>query len=85
MIRQNPKTGECSLDLLNWGLIPYWCNDLKGDRKTARRSTPRARPSVAADHVSVHYNADFGSLDGGPRVVKKIGTGTRGSVVQRAS
>jgi len=33
VIRQNPKTGERSLDLLKWGLIPYWCDDPKGGRK----------------------------------------------------
>jgi putative SOS response-associated peptidase YedK len=33
VIRQNPKTGERSLDFLKWGLIPYWCNDPKGGRK----------------------------------------------------
>jgi len=33
VIRQNPKTGERSLDLLKWGLIPYWCEDPKGGRK----------------------------------------------------
>ena len=27
VIRQNPQTGERSLDLLQWGLIPYWCQD----------------------------------------------------------
>src|SRR4051794_1698731 len=27
VIRQNPQTGERSLDLLRWGLIPYWCKD----------------------------------------------------------
>jgi len=33
VIRQNPNTGERSLDLLKWGLIPYWCQDPKGGRK----------------------------------------------------
>ena len=33
VIRQNHKTGERSLDLLRWGLIPYWCKDPKGGRK----------------------------------------------------
>jgi putative SOS response-associated peptidase YedK len=33
VIRQNHKTGERSLDLLKWGLIPYWCTDPKGGRK----------------------------------------------------
>ena len=27
VIRRNPRTGERSLDLLQWGLIPYWCKD----------------------------------------------------------
>jgi putative SOS response-associated peptidase YedK len=27
VIRQNPQTGARSLDLLQWGLIPYWCKD----------------------------------------------------------
>jgi putative SOS response-associated peptidase YedK len=33
VIRQNHKTGERSLDLLRWGLTPYWCNAPKGGRK----------------------------------------------------
>jgi putative SOS response-associated peptidase YedK len=33
VIRQNHKTGERSLDLIKWGLIPYWCTDLKGGRR----------------------------------------------------
>jgi putative SOS response-associated peptidase YedK len=33
VIRQNHKTGERSLDLLKWGLIPHWCNDPRGGRR----------------------------------------------------
>ena len=33
VIRENHNTGERSLDLLKWGLIPYWCSDPKGGRK----------------------------------------------------
>ena len=33
VIRQNPKTGERTLDRLWWGLIPYWVKDEKGGRK----------------------------------------------------
>ena len=29
VIRQNHKTGECSLDLIKWGLIPNRCQDLQ--------------------------------------------------------
>ena len=33
IIRENHKTGERSLDLIKWGLIPYRCKDPKGGRK----------------------------------------------------
>jgi putative SOS response-associated peptidase YedK len=33
IIRENHDTGERSVDLLKWGLIPYWCADPKGGRK----------------------------------------------------
>jgi putative SOS response-associated peptidase YedK len=33
VIRQNHKTGERSLDLIKWGLTPYWCIDPRGGRK----------------------------------------------------
>ena len=33
VIRQNHHSGERSLDLLKWGLIPYWCQDPKGGRR----------------------------------------------------
>ena len=33
MIGRTRKTGERSLDPLKWGLIPYWCADLKGGPK----------------------------------------------------
>jgi putative SOS response-associated peptidase YedK len=33
VIRENHKTGERSLDLLRWGLIPHWCKDPTGGRK----------------------------------------------------
>jgi putative SOS response-associated peptidase YedK len=33
VIRENHKTGERSLDLIKWGLIPHWCQDPKGGRK----------------------------------------------------
>jgi putative SOS response-associated peptidase YedK len=33
VIRENHKTGERSLDLIKWGLIPNWCEDPRGGRK----------------------------------------------------
>jgi putative SOS response-associated peptidase YedK len=33
IIRENHKTGERSLDLIKWGLIPHWCTDPRGGRR----------------------------------------------------
>src|SRR5262245_45341545 len=33
IIRENHKTGQRSLDLIKWGLIPHWCQDPTGGRK----------------------------------------------------
>src|SRR6516164_5813846 len=33
VIRQNHRTGQRSLDLIRWGLIPYWRQDPDGGRK----------------------------------------------------
>jgi putative SOS response-associated peptidase YedK len=46
VIRQNAKTGERSLDLLKWGLVPYWCKDPKGGRKpiNAKSETVARQP-----------------------------------------
>ena len=33
VIRETHETRERSLDLIKWGLIPYWCKDSKGGRK----------------------------------------------------
>src|SRR5262249_17339298 len=47
IIRQNPKTGERTLDRLWWGLIPYWCKDTSGGRKpvNAKAETVASLPS----------------------------------------
>jgi len=47
VIRQNHKTGERSLDLLHWGLIPYSCSDPRGGRKpiNAKAETVAALPT----------------------------------------
>jgi putative SOS response-associated peptidase YedK len=34
VIRQNRKTGERTLDPIRWGLIPHWCSDPRGGRKS---------------------------------------------------
>jgi putative SOS response-associated peptidase YedK len=47
VIRRKHKTSEVSLDPLRWGLIPYWCNDPKGGRKSinAKCETVRDLPT----------------------------------------
>ena len=40
------RTGERSLDLIRWGLIPYWCQDPKGGRRpiNAKAESVSRRP-----------------------------------------
>jgi putative SOS response-associated peptidase YedK len=47
VIRQNQKTGERSLDLIKWGLIPYWCNNPSAEESHQRQGRER----LAAPHV----------------------------------
>jgi putative SOS response-associated peptidase YedK len=46
VIRENHKTGERSLDLIRWGLIPHGCEDPTGGRKpiNAKAETIATRP-----------------------------------------
>ena len=41
VIRQNPKTGERTLDRLCWGLIPHWCKDEDGGSNLGRRKNKK--------------------------------------------
>jgi putative SOS response-associated peptidase YedK len=50
VIRQDRKTGERSLDLIKWGLIPHWCKDPKGGRKPIN-----ARAENVAKLSSSHF------------------------------
>ena len=47
VVRHNPKTGERVLDMLRWGLVPYWVDDPKGGRKPiiARSESAATSPS----------------------------------------
>ena len=47
VIRENPKTGERTLDQLWWGLIPHWCVDSEGGRKpiNAKSETVASLPT----------------------------------------
>ena len=42
VIRRNHHTGEVSLDLLRWGLIPHFCEDPRSGRKPIN-----AKPSAS--------------------------------------
>src|SRR5688572_4020183 len=41
VFRENHKTRERSLDLLKWGLIPYWCQDVKEGRRPINAKAER--------------------------------------------
>src|SRR5438093_1005507 len=61
VIRRNRQTGEVSLDLLRWGLIPHWCNDPSGGRKpiNAKCETVRNLPTFR----DAYRARDRGSFD----------------------
>ena len=52
-IRQNHETGERSLDLLRWGLIPSWCKQkpkpppINAKSETIHGTNPLSRESAA--------------------------------------
>jgi putative SOS response-associated peptidase YedK len=50
VVRRHPGTGERHLDLLRWGLIPFFCTDPKGGRKpiNARAETVATSPMFKA-------------------------------------
>ena len=49
-VRRHPKTGERHLDLLTWGFVPHWADDLKTERKpiNARAETVATSPMFRA-------------------------------------
>jgi putative SOS response-associated peptidase YedK len=65
VIRENHKTGERSLDLIKWGLIPHWWQDRKGGRKpiNAKAETlarlPMFREAYAARRCIVPVDGFF--------------------------
>jgi putative SOS response-associated peptidase YedK len=59
-IRFNPKTGQRSLDALQWGLIPYWAKDPKVGYKTinARPETDQMKMWPIDSRVNSPKNDD---------------------------
>jgi SOS response associated peptidase (SRAP) len=64
--RQNHKTGESgerSLDLIRWGLIPYWCKDPRGGCKPINaKAESVSRLPMFRDHSIVVRRARVASL-----------------------
>ncbi|HQT74958.1 MAG TPA: SOS response-associated peptidase [Acidiphilium sp.] len=64
-VRRHPKTGERHLDLLTWGFVPHWADDLKTERKpiNARAETvatsPMFRAAFAHNRCLVPANAYY--------------------------
>ena len=73
VIRENHRTGERSLDLLRWGLIPSWCDDPKGGRRpiNAKCETvstlPTFRHAYALRHASCRLMASSSGRPSGAR------------------
>jgi putative SOS response-associated peptidase YedK len=53
VLRRNPETGERTLHLLRWGLIPSWVKDAKGGRRpiNARAETIASLPMFKAAYA----------------------------------
>jgi putative SOS response-associated peptidase YedK len=56
VIRQNPKTGERTLERILWGLIPHWCKDPAGGRKpiNARAESVGSLPTFRRCLIPIH-------------------------------
>ena len=58
VVRYDTKASERSLDVLRWGLVPYWAKDLKvgfaniNAKAVSRRGQPSARRSSGAATLS---------------------------------
>jgi SOS response associated peptidase (SRAP) len=65
VIRHNHKTGERSLDLIKWGLIPYWCKDPRGGRKPINAKAERfGRNYVRQNKRQIrHLQGSLGNAD----------------------
>jgi putative SOS response-associated peptidase YedK len=62
VIRENQETGERTLDLLRWGLVPHGCKDPTGGRKpiNARaESVPTFRAAYAKRRCIVPVESFF--------------------------
>jgi putative SOS response-associated peptidase YedK len=65
VIRHNHRTGERSLDLIRWGLVPSWCDDPKGGRKPINAkaetiaTTPTFRDAYRARRCIVPVDGFF--------------------------
>ena len=63
IIRENHKTRERSLDLIRWGLIPYWCKDPRGGCKPINaKAESVSRLPMFRDHLIVVRRARVASL-----------------------
>jgi putative SOS response-associated peptidase YedK len=63
LVRENHTTGERSLDLLKWGLIPYWCKDASGGRKPINA---KSETVVAKREPGVWWAGGTQHSDGSP-------------------
>ena len=69
VIRQNHKTGERSLDLIKWGLIPYWCNDPRGGRKPINAKAERLNRIAMRKMGGKWSRAALASTNPKPKIV----------------
>jgi putative SOS response-associated peptidase YedK len=58
VVGRHPETGERHLDLLKWGLLPYWTKEPTGAQRPINARSETAAKSVAAAAVVAHTGED---------------------------
>jgi putative SOS response-associated peptidase YedK len=70
VVRFDPRAGECSLDVMRWGLVPFWAKDIK---------VGFANINVKAEGMDEVFTADMTEKATGPKMTFVANRLTEGS------
>ena len=93
VVRYDAKAGERSLDLLRWGLVPYWAKDIKvgfaninakaegiETRPAFRDAFQRRRCLVPVDNLVVSASTTLNRVVASPSLLNSTYIGTRTAI-----